>query len=295
VEEFMISRRAGLKALGAAIGAAALGTTLVTAASAAPGTRKLAMNTNDRLAYIRKLDIGAHPTALLSSLGDPVPDKGPAAAIDAGSVLSFTANVSAEHRSDALNSTLLAQLNSDKLFNRFDPKQLMDWYRNYTTVLANVGWDLQDFAFEHYQASGSTMSVSSAIFEILSAVLSGDDLKLVSAALNSLSQLEKNNSPWYQVWDSSSHNQENGNFQLSHCNDNGGKTNTLEMRLSGYSLRTESSSTRFLWVDYESSSTDLTFSSQSCTLDEDVYSQIRKDIIKKLGTRAKQYVANLDI
>ncbi|MET8763357.1 hypothetical protein [Lentzea sp. NPDC004782] len=293
----MISRRAGLKALGAAIGAAALGTTLVTAASAAPGTRKLAMNTNDRLAYIRRLDIGAHPTALRAGLGDgdPVPEKGPAAAIDKGSLVSFTRDVSGQHRSDALNSCLLAQLNSDKLFNRFDPGQLMDWYRNYTNVLSNIGWVIQDFEFEHYQASGSTMSVSSAVFEILSAVLSGNDLKLVSAALNSLAKLEKSNSPWYQVWDSSSHDQANSNFQLSHCNDNGDKANTLEMTLSGYSLRTKSSATRFLWVDYESSSTDLMFSSQACTLDEDIYSQVRKEIIKKLGKNATTFVANLEV
>ncbi|HTI28503.1 MAG TPA: hypothetical protein VL652_46410 [Kutzneria sp.] len=294
MEEFRISRRAGLKALGATIGAAALGTSLAAVASAAPRASGLAMSTNDRIAYVNSLDLGVH-NALARRTGGDVPASGPGAALDAGSLMAFTANVSTLHRSDALNSTLLAQLNSDKMFDRFNPDQLIPWYRNYTNVLSNVGWTMQNFSFEHYKASGSTFSVSNAVLEILTAVLSGNDLKLISATLNSLKNLESSNDPWYKVWDQKSHSQQNCNFQLSTCNDEGGSANTLTMRLSGYSLKTSTDATRFLWVNYSSSSTDLQYSSQTCVLNEDVYGTVRSTVIGKLGNRATDFVKNLDI
>lgn len=301
MEDLMMSRRQGLKALGATLGAAALGVGLAGVANAAPGVRSngggaLPLTASDRIDFVHGLDIdNTHPKLGRPRLVADVPQSGPAAAIDAGSLLSFTANVSGGHRSDALNSTLIAQLNSDKLFNRFDADQLIPWYQNYTSVLSHLGWDIQNFNFEHYQASGSTMSVSSALLDILGGVLSGAELKMVAAELQSLAALERNNDPWYQVWDQTTHDQSNCNFQMGSCDDNNGAVNTLAMKLSAYSLKTSSRATRFLWVDYQSSSTDLMYADQVCTLDEDVYSAVRTAVIKKLGDKATQYVANLDI
>lgn len=253
------------------------------------------MTTIDRVSFVHGLDIGVvHPKLALPRLASEVTPKGATAAIDAGSLMSFTSDVSPEHRSDALNSTLLAQLNSDKLFNRFDSAQLIPWYRNYTTVLSNLGWDIQEFSFEHYRASGSTMSVSTAVLGVLGAVLPAGELALVAAALKALAALESND-PWYQVWDVTTHDQANGNFQISNCVDHEGDDNTLVMRLSGYSLRTNETTARFLWNDYKSSSTDLMYAGQACTLDEDVYGQVRKAVIKKLGEKAAKYIGNLDI
>lgn len=253
------------------------------------------MTTIDRVSFVHALDIGVvHPKLAKVSLAKEVAPTGPAAAVDAGSLMSFTANVSAQHRSDALNSTLLAQLNSDKLFNRFDPAQLIAWYRNYTTVLSNIGWDMQEFQFEKYQAAGSTMSVSTAVLGVLGAVLPAGELALVAAALKALAAL-KSDDPWYRVWDVTTHDQSNGNFQVSNCADQDGAANTLVMRMSGYSLRTSETTVRFLWNDYQASSTDLLYASQTTTLDEDVYGQVRQAVIKKLGAKAVQYVGNLDI
>ncbi|MFD4637291.1 hypothetical protein ACFWN2_08260 [Lentzea sp. NPDC058436] len=253
------------------------------------------MTTTDRAAFVHALDIGVvHPKLARPRMANEVTPQGPTAAIDAGSLMSFTSDVSAVHRSDALNSTLIAQLNSDKLFNRFDPAQLIPWYQNYTTVLSHLGWDIQQFSFERYQASGSTMSVSTAVLGVLGAVLPAGELALVAAALKALAAL-KSNDPWYQVWDVTTHDQSNGNFQISNCVDHDGDGNTLVMRLSGYSLHTTDTTVRFLWNDYQTSSTDLMFASQACTLDEDVYSQVRAAVIKKLGDKAVQYVGNLDI
>lgn len=217
----------------------------------------------------------------------------PSASIDKGSLVSFVAGISPMHQSDALNSTLLAQLNSDKLFNRFDPEEVIPWYRNYAKVLGKVGWDLQDFQFQNYQASGSTFLIDEAIAEIVATFLSPGEVLVVKAALNALSNLQGDD-PWYKIWETSSHSTDGGNFQICPCEDEGGK-GPLVMGFSAYAFTTTETTTRFLWVSYHSSDTKLRYAKQAATLDEDIYSQVRQQIIEKLGENAKTFIGELEI
>ena len=223
-----------------------------------------------------------------------VPAGQPTAAIDAGSLVSFAAQVSSQHRSDCLNSLLVAQLNSDKLYNRFDPTQVISWYKNYGTVMSNIGWVLQDFQFQNYQASGSTFSIDTAITSIVTSFLPAPEVAVVEATLNALSNLGSDD-PWYKVWDSSSHSANGGNFQLAPASDNNGEVNSLVVKISAYAFSTTETTTRFLWTDYNSSDTQLQYAQQTATLNEDVYAQIRQAIIDKLGDRAATYIGNLSI
>lgn len=241
----------------------------------------------DRVSFVNSLDISRGQIEMLAT------DQ-PTAKVDAGSLVSFAANISDGHRSDALNATLLAQLAADKLHSRFDSDQLMGWYKKYVEVLGNVGWSMQSFQFQDYSASGSTFSIDSAITDIVSSFLPAGEVAIVRATLNALSNLG-NNDPWYQVWDRSSHTANGGNFQLASCTDNNGEANTLVMKMSAYAFSTTDTTTRFLWTNYNSSSTDLHFASQSATLNEDVYAGVRQTVIDKLGALASTYIGSLDI
>jgi len=261
----------------------------------------MALVSADLLAFVDDLELAEHPPAMqrlldsgaLAQPAAPVDTEKPSGAIDKGSLVAFTAGVSLQHRSDALNSTLLAQLNSDKLFNRFDAGQLMKWYENYVKVLANIGWPLQNFQFQNYEASGSTFSIDASIVEIVSSFLAGPEVAVVEATIDALSKL-KSDDPWYVVWDSNSHTADGGNFQIAPCNDEAGK-GALVMGLSAYAFTTTETTTRFLWTEYHSSSTKLKFASQTVTLDEDVYSVVRDAIIAKLGSKASNFVKELEI
>lgn len=221
-------------------------------------------------------------------------DQKPSAKIDSGSIVSFVSNVSDYHKNAVLNTTLLAQLNSDKLFDRFNKDQVMDWYKNYQKVLSICGWTLQNFQFQNFEASGSSFSINTAIIDILSAVIPGDEVKIVVAALNSLSNL-KNDDPWYKVWDVNTHTTNGGNFQIVPVRDNNEEINTLSMTLSSYVFETTESTLRFLWTDYKSSDTKMKYSAQTTTLNENVYMRLENTIIKKLGDRAIQQIGDLDI
>jgi hypothetical protein len=259
------------------------------------------MSSSDELvAYVKDLELAEYPAAVkeLVDAGalvqtPPAPSDKGSGSIDKGSLISFTAGISPQHQSDAQNSVLLAQLNSDKLFDRFDPNQVIAWYKNYTGVLSKIGWPLQEFQFQNYTASGSTFSIDQAIIAIVSSFLSGPEVAVVEATVNALSNL-KSDDPWYKVWDSSTHSANGGNFQMAQCSDGGG-TGPLALACSGYAFTTSETTTRFLWVEYHASDTKLQFASQVATLDESVYSQVRDQIIAKLGVMAKAYVDNLDI
>lgn|ERR1700733_634517 len=261
----------------------------------------MAMTASDLVTFVNGLEIAEHSPAVRqlidsgSLTGTPAaanPEK-PSGDVDKGSLVSFTAGVTTEHRGDALNSTLLAQLNSDKLYNRFDPTQVIEWYKNYTSVLSKVGWDMQDFSFQNFEASGSTFSIDTAIIEIVSSFLAGPEVAVVEATLEALSKL-KSEDPWYTVWDSNSHKANGGNFQIVACNDEEGKGG-LVMGCSAYAFTTTETSLRFLWTDYHSSDTKLQYAKQAATLDEDVYKVVRAAIIAKLGANATNLVDELEI
>jgi hypothetical protein len=262
----------------------------------------MALASTDLIAYVDGLELAEHPPAvrqlidsgaLAAPPAPPVDTEKPGASIAKGSLVAFTAGVSLRHRHDAINSTLLAQLASDKEFDRFNSAQIMEWYKKYIAVLGKVGWDVQELQFQNFEASGSTFTIDAAIVEIVSSFLAGPEVAVVQATLNSLSKLESND-PWYVVWDSSSHKADGGNFQIIPCADEAGKGD-LVMGLSAYAFTTTETSVRFLWTNYNSSSTKLKFATQATTLDEDVYSQVRSAVIAKLGDNAITTVKELKI
>lgn len=215
--------------------------------------------------------------------------------IDGGSLVAFTAGVSADHTSAALNSTLLAAMNSDTLYDRYDPKQVIAWYENYVKVLQICGWDSQAFAFQPYKASGSSFSINNAIIEIVTAaVAGGPEVAVVEAALTALKNLATDD-PWYVVWNSHTHNASGGDFQIVPVTDSNGARNTMAMNCSAFSFSAAETTTEFLWTNYNSSSMELQYASQTMTLDEDVWDQVSTTVITKLGDNANTQIGNLNI
>ena len=256
--------------------------------------------TSDLIAYVNSLHVPHAPPQKIGlkrefAVADPGPGQA-SAAIDAGSLVAFTANVTAQHRSDALNSTLIAQLHADTLYDKSDNTEVMNWYRAYLEVLTNVGWPSQAFQFQNYNASGSSFAIDAAVTSIVASFVDPAQLAVVQAALSALDNLGSGD-PWYKVWDSSTHTATGGGFQLSMCTDAPGtdNQNTLVMKVSAYAFQTTESTTRFLWESYNSSDTSLQYTTATMVLDEDVYSLVRDSIVAKLGANATNYIGNLNI
>ena len=87
----------------------------------------------------------------LRAKSSPVKEQKEQGFVDAGSLVKKLSHV---HKSDVLNSTLLAHLTADKKYNR--NKDTDKWYEIYINVLGKVGWVVQELQFERYQASGQS-------------------------------------------------------------------------------------------------------------------------------------------
>lgn len=255
------------------------------------------LDATTRLAAIRALEIPSLPSVTPPPpmvRAEAVDPSKPGAAIDRGSLVAFVTGVSAGHRSDALNSTLLAAMASDKLYDRNDPEQVIQWYEKYNSVLQLCGWDAQQFSFQEYTASGSSFSINDAIIEIVTAAATGPEVAVVEAALDALRKLGSDN-PWYEVWNQHSHSTTGGNFQIVPVSDSNGERNTLVMEVSAFAFKTNEVDTEFLWTSYHSSSVQLRYGNQTMTLDEDVWDQVSATVLSKLGNNDNTQIGNLSI
>lgn len=246
---------------------------------------------DERIGFIKNLEL-AEPKKELKSLTKlklTVTDNDEAAYVDAGSLVSFVAGVSQQHKSDGLNSTLLAQLAANKKFDR--EQNPVEWYKFYVNVLENIGWVIQQWDFTRFKASGSTFTVESVIADVLAAIATGDDKKIVEETINAVKALDKGDGRLV-IWDQNSTSLNKGNFQISACSESDG---VLVMKLGAFHFNTSETVTGVLWFQFSTSNTEFFKGGQTVNLNEEVYAQVREAVLTKLGKNAQDFVGNLDI
>ncbi|EMJ5851789.1 hypothetical protein R5P12_003512 [Klebsiella aerogenes] len=212
------------------------------------------------------------------------------AQVNAGSLISFTDKLSGVQKSDVQNSTLLAQLHADHVADRY--KDPVSWYKKYVTVLEKVGWNLSSFAFDEYTSSDLTISLDKVVLEIVSAIASMNEIAILKATLGALSSLGDDSKPM-KIWDSNSRNERNGNFQIMPVDI--GNDGSIVMILSCLYFYSQDSRSRFLWFTWGSNDISINANAHRVVLNESVYSQVRDNVVEKLGLNAKDFVSTLEI
>lgn len=240
-----------------------------------------------RLTFLQGLELPELP----ENMGEmPVSQSGsPSANVDAGQVIAFSPEVTQSEHSDVLNSCLLAQLAADKKFNR--KNRPVEWYDFYSQVLSHCGWTLSGFHFEEYQSSSASFGVDTFMLNLLTGLATDSMISLVSSAVNFLRAL-KNTDPRSILFNHNSHSGKDGNFQLSACFQNKG-TLTMGLGCSYFSASEETDD--FFFLHFEQSDSEVFLSKQTIMLSMDVYNQVRSEVVKKLGDRAKSYIGELEI
>jgi len=248
-------------------------------------------NLVDRIGFIKNLDLAdtgvALKTAKMTTLA--FTDNEKSAYVDSGSLVSFVAGVSAQHKSDALNATLLAQLAANKKYDR--EKNAVEWYKFYVSVLENVGWVVQEWNFTKFNARGNTFSVDNVIADVLAAIATAEDKNVIEETINAIKALD-NGDGRLTIWDQNSASLDKGNFQISACSESQG---VLTMKLGAFYFSTDETVNRVLWFQFSTSRTEFYKGGQTVNLNEDIYKQVRQAIIDKLGESATNFVADLEI
>ena len=212
----------------------------------------------------------------------------PTAAVVAGSLASFTSELSTQQKHDVQNSTLLAQLAATKKFP--DKRDVGDWYKFYYDVLANVGWDMQNFAFDKYKSHQVSFKLSEITLELLTALL-GNDKQLLTVVKDTLNSFAKS-SEGLTLFATNSASGQHGRFQILPCTVKNGQVSLAS--ITAY-FEASQVSNNYFFVTYRSQDITMHKSSQVLTLDEEVYGQVRQEVIDKLGKNAYTFVKNLQI
>ena len=210
--------------------------------------------------------------------------------VDSGSLVSFTNGVKGQQKDDVLNAALFSQLAAEYQYNR--ETETTQWYNYYANVMEKIGWVMQDFEFQHYQAGGGKFSMDKVVIEILSAIATGNEIAVAQEVLSALKNLADDDGR-IVLFEHHSYNNQAGNFQIMPCNQD--ESGQVVMAMAGFHFKAKEDRTKFLFFEWDSDGIDIYKSVQVVTLDLDVYSVVRSNIVQRLGDQAKQLVDNIPL
>ncbi|TFK81631.1 hypothetical protein K466DRAFT_666998 [Polyporus arcularius HHB13444] len=238
---------------------------------------------SDRIKIIKEIDV-----SLPKGQGVVFAKEEESAAVAAGSSVSFVGNLPAQMKSDVLNSTLFAQLAANKQFDR--QEQTTKWYDYYKYVLETVGYNVQSFDFARMSDANSYLTVDNLLLKLAEAYLSGAELALFTTMINSLKDAK--NQGAVTLFDSSSKSFSKANFQLGVAADTQGNA---MFKIGAYYYGAQQNIDRVLFFTFGSQKVEFYAGNQTMLLVNQVYSQVRKEIVAKLGANAKDLVSGIEL
>ncbi|KAI0654663.1 hypothetical protein C8Q70DRAFT_512006 [Cubamyces menziesii] len=241
------------------------------------------MSANDRVSFINDLEIYNDPALTAAAASD-------SATVNGGATVSYVANLTGEMKNDVINSTLLAQLASDKKYPGRPMNRMKEWYDNYRTVLAQVGWTVQAFNMSEIGNSNSYGSVDKLVLQLAAAYLTGGELALFQKMITALTESKNGNA--VKIFDSKAGYFNDASFQVGVASNSGGNA---MFKIGTYQYNSSDRITSVLFFKFGSSKVSFFAGNQTMVLNENVYAQVRAAVLEKLGVNAKTLVLGIEI
>ncbi|WP_166366882.1 hypothetical protein [Pseudomonas akapageensis] len=214
------------------------------------------------------------------------------AAVVGSEVVSFAKGVSAEHRQDITDCTLLAQLAANR---KITPGSgIFDWYNDYFAVLENLGWVIQSKSFDVYHAQADGLETHEAILKVAAGLLGAGSgaLAIVVSTLEAMKSMDADN-PWITIFNRESRRAKATRFQiaLAQQQDNG----ALGISMMAFALEADAVTTQVLFFKVRSDALQLEHCSGQVTVDEAVLTGVRDALREKLIGRSKGFIDSIDL
>jgi hypothetical protein len=249
---------------------------------------------NEAITYINSLEL-PHTDESIRGLTSSVlklDDKKKSANVMAGAIVCFIDDISAQQKSDVLNSTLLAQLAANKKFDRVE--QIKDWYKAYNDTLTTLGWVLQASNSVNYKSDTTSYEMGvSATVTLAVATASVNKGLIVNSAIGALKDLQED-SKAFTIWNSTTHSKSGGNVSVLLC-EQSNKTVFMHNETFHFDASNVEVDSHFLWHRWASTDINLYQGSNKWVLNYDVYNQLRNTVTNKLGDKATLYSEPLDV
>ncbi|KAJ8468765.1 hypothetical protein ONZ51_g9432 [Trametes cubensis] len=248
---------------------------------------------DERIAYIRGLDINKGPAAPSAAQGDE------SASVVGGSALSFLAGVNNQTKEDVMYSTCLAQVVADNKYPGRLRGQEQQWYDAYVDALQHLGWSIREFQITDIRDASAYRTVDHLVLVLAAARLTAGELAPFTKTIESLR--DARNAGALGVFDKLAKNDDEAGFQLGVASHPESSKDAAVLKLGVYTYKAPHSipaSPPLLRIRGAQGRIPRRMLSPGCSptaqltlaLDGDVYAQIREEVVRKLGDHIKEYI-----
>ena len=256
----------------------------------------MAANIQEKIEFIVRMKL-AEPEVTVPPkfmLKESPPDFKEQGYVVAGAISSFVQNVKGKAKQDILNATLFAQLTSSDKYNANDQKMIADWYKSYVSVLRSIGFVGLPFSFKKYNARGDTFTMDEMVLYFLKDEASKEQSAVIEKALETFKGLSDERVPLMMSRTIIDNDKTSGSFHIISCEQN--RADEVNIVLGAFyfnDLKLKPSNV--FMPGYQSSGAEVYGAVASLLYTERSYSQVRSYIVDKLGDRAMQRLAEIEI
>jgi hypothetical protein len=213
-----------------------------------------------------------------------------AAAVDAGSIISFAGNIDAGQASDVLYTVQFAQRAANAAFDRF--AQTRSWYSKYAEVLEALGWVTEQFAFAAQNQTQGEFKMDKAALAVITEIATAGQLAAITQTLKALEGLADGSNE-ITVFELNALAKFSGNFQIGAVEP--APNGLLSMASGAFYFRTAVNQGKFLFFRWGVNQVNFWTSAQKMTFNRGIYDSLRQMVQDRLGAGASKLIAEVKL
>lgn len=252
------------------------------------------MLNNDPLAFVRAQTLapvteGYSAKSSFTSLESG--DDDASAFLNSRNIVSFVSGVAGQARRDVLNATLFAQLAADGEFPRMEEPE--KWMERYSNILNQVGWNLESGEQRDYTSEVNEFDMNKALLKIMGGALLGpaSQLAIITSTLDALKDLGEGADD-IKVFERRLQELDTTSFQLGLASE---ENEAVSLTLSTFMVKTTQGSRKILFFKGGKDEVKLSYRLVQGTLNDEVYGEVRQEIVSMLGERAKKSLSGIQL
>lgn len=214
----------------------------------------------------------------------------PSAAINAGSIVGFSADIGEQEQEDVLYSLQLAQRAASAAADRYTAVQ--DWYKEYVRVLEMTGWVMTGFNLNAQKVDQSEIEVAKAALEILAAAVTGPQSVVLLAAIKAMQGMAKDDG-FITLFEHFGSRGRVGNFQMSDVQKD--EAGTLSIVTGAFQIEMAERQEKFLFFKWHRKGVSVWGDAVKAAFNRTHYATLREAVRERLGKEGRKAIAGLPL
>lgn len=245
--------------------------------------------------YVSSVDLSGTPRNLLgqdaaTEAGQVFETAKAQAQVVGSGLYSFANGVTPEMREAISNSALLAQLVANKRISA--DASPTAWYAAYLDVLQNIGWTVQDRAWNDYTAEGTAVEVHEKIIEVLQVALGPAPaaLAIIKSAIGVLKAMTPETS-WLTIFSREAQHARIARFQIGFVEI--GEDDDLFVSMLACLIEADATLTQVLVFKFKSERASFKGNSARISVDPEGLEELLPAIRTKVRAYQSDYVSSI--